>query len=141
MLLVSEALQTGSKDKEEKANVFIRLCDMEWSNEVSTTALSTLRMQKLNKVTIVPLSEDITKMQVSKMTVDNFQAIANPAESEVSQHQSLTDSLDKLLHQTRCNAFLQCIFAMYFRLSQYVRLTLINEYEMQNMYYWSLYNH
>ena len=62
MLLVSEALQTGSKYKEEKANAFIRLCDMEWSNEVSTTALSTLRTQKLNKVTIVPLTEDITKM-------------------------------------------------------------------------------
>jgi len=137
MLLVSEALQTGSKDKEEKANAFIRLCDMEWSNEVSTTALSTLRTQKLNKVTIVPLTEDITKMhsflkkskahaqaalqsdtvgaeerakswlslaqlmlaqlilfnrrrvgEVSKMTVDNFRAIANPAESEVSQHLS-----------------------------------------------------
>jgi len=34
--------KTRSKDKEEKANAFIRLCDMEWSNEVSATALSRL---------------------------------------------------------------------------------------------------
>ena len=60
--IVAEALQTNSKQKEEKANAFIRLCELEWCSEVSTTALSTLHNKKLNKVTIIPLTEDIAKM-------------------------------------------------------------------------------
>ena len=59
MSLISEALQTASKEKEEKANAFIRLCEIEWKSEVSAAALSTLYSKKLNRVTIIPLTEDI----------------------------------------------------------------------------------
>ena len=59
MSLISEALQIASKEKEEKANAFIRLCEIEWKSEVSAAALSTLYSKKLNRVTIIPLTEDI----------------------------------------------------------------------------------
>jgi len=36
---------------------------MEWCSEVSKTALNTLHNKKLNKVTVIPLTEDIAKMQ------------------------------------------------------------------------------
>jgi len=31
MSIVAEALQSNSKQKEEKANAFIRLCELEWA--------------------------------------------------------------------------------------------------------------
>ena len=62
MILISEALQTGSKDKEDRGNAFVRLCDIEWSDQISAKALKTLHDHKLNKVTILPLAADISKM-------------------------------------------------------------------------------
>lgn len=59
---LSEALQTHSRDMEEKANKFIQLCEMNWSHEISTAALKTLSNKKLNKVTIMPLTSDIAKL-------------------------------------------------------------------------------
>ena len=60
--LLGIALRNGCKDEEDKANAFIRLCDIEWTDEVCRRALCTLHDQKLNKVTILPLAEDISKM-------------------------------------------------------------------------------
>ena len=48
MILISEALQTGSKDKEDGGNAFVRLGDIEWSDPISTKALKTLHDHKLN---------------------------------------------------------------------------------------------
>jgi len=62
MLLVSTALQLSSKEAEEKASGFIRLCDIDWSHEVSSAALTTLKDKKLNSTQILPLTEDISKL-------------------------------------------------------------------------------
>ena len=62
VMLISEALQTCSKEMEEKANAFIRLCDIEWSDQISSRALKTLHDMKLNRPTILPLADDIAKM-------------------------------------------------------------------------------
>ena len=60
--VVAEALQTSARDKEDKANAFIRLCEMEWSNEVSSAALNTLHSKKMNRMTIMPLTQDVTAL-------------------------------------------------------------------------------
>jgi len=60
-MLISEALQTCSKEMEEKANAFIWLCDIEWSDQISSRALKTLHDMKLNRSTILPLADDIAK--------------------------------------------------------------------------------
>ena len=60
--VVAEALQTSARDKEDKANAFIRLCETEWSNEVSSAALNTLHSKKMNRMTIMPLTQDVTAL-------------------------------------------------------------------------------
>ena len=137
MSLLGIALRSGTKDDEDKANGFIRLCDIEWADEVSRRALCTLRDHKLNKVSILPLAEDISKMhdfltrsaaealqvfendtsdadmkrkawsnlaqlmlaqlilfnrrrvgEVSKMTMENWNAVNCPSNDDVAQHLS-----------------------------------------------------
>ena len=61
MILVSAALQSASREVEEKANAFMRLCEIDWSHEVSSSALTTLKDKKLNSTQILPLTEDISK--------------------------------------------------------------------------------
>ena len=62
VMLISEALQTSSKEVEEKSTAFIRLCDIEWADQISSKALKTLHDMRLNKQTILPLADDIAKM-------------------------------------------------------------------------------
>ena len=62
VMLISEALQTRSKEMEEKATAFIRLCNIEWTEQISSRALKTLHDMKLNRPTILPLADNITKM-------------------------------------------------------------------------------
>lgn len=84
MILLSEALQTMSKDQEDKAKAFIRLCEMEWSSEVSTAALGTLHSQKLNRMTVLPLTEDIVKLHdcLTKSSAESLEVLQSACSTE-----------------------------------------------------------
>ncbi|XP_060083174.1 uncharacterized protein LOC132562449 [Ylistrum balloti] len=58
MSLISADTQSGSN-----ADAFLTLCESEWSDDVSIAALQTLSSEKRNKGSILPLTEDITKIQ------------------------------------------------------------------------------
>ena len=62
VMLILEALQTTSKEREENSTAFIRLYDIEWADQISSKALKTLHDMGLNKVTILPLADDIAKI-------------------------------------------------------------------------------
>ncbi|KAH3877864.1 hypothetical protein DPMN_001743 [Dreissena polymorpha] len=47
----------------EKAIEFLNVCEEEWTNEISYAALHTLTDNKRNKQKMLPLSEDISKLQ------------------------------------------------------------------------------
>jgi hypothetical protein len=78
MILLSEALQGGLSDQEANVNRFIQLRDMDWSHEISTAVLNSLRSQRLNSSQLLPLAEDIAKLnshlsQQSSEALDHLQ--------------------------------------------------------------------
>jgi len=82
VFLISEALQTASKQKEEQANAFIRLSEIEWSDQVSSNALRSLHDNKLNQPTILPLTQDIAKLS------HHLASLADKATAELSNEAS-----------------------------------------------------
>ena len=62
VLLKSAALQESNKELEVKSDAFLQLCDMEWTSEVSSMAMKTLRSKKMNKTAVLPLTRDISKL-------------------------------------------------------------------------------
>lgn len=59
----SESLINGSVEQGNKADGFLTLCENEWTDEISSSALQTLTKNKMNKGQMLPLSEDIMQLQ------------------------------------------------------------------------------
>ena len=55
----SEALQGQDNEMKNWAEAFVELCQVEWSNEVSSQALTTLHDNAYNKPKRIPLANDI----------------------------------------------------------------------------------
>lgn len=67
----SEALVAGNEQKSKEADDVLSLLESEWTDEVSSKALSTLKENKMHsKEQVLPLTEDIMKLQtyLQKMT-------------------------------------------------------------------------
>ncbi|KAM4592751.1 uncharacterized protein PAE49_003226 isoform 2-T2 [Odontesthes bonariensis] len=62
-ILQGEALRQGDNDLKSKAEQFIKLIELEWTTHVSSNALKTFYQKKWNSPQILPLSEDIKKLQ------------------------------------------------------------------------------
>ncbi|XP_054896090.1 uncharacterized protein LOC129366337 [Poeciliopsis prolifica] len=62
-ILQGEALRQENLDLKSKAQQFVELIELEWSTHVSSNALKTLYQKKWNTPQILPLSEDIKKLQ------------------------------------------------------------------------------
>lgn len=58
-ILEGQALETGNEDLLKRSTAFHKLCEMNWSDEVSTHALRTLAGNKRNKVKLIPLTSDV----------------------------------------------------------------------------------
>ena len=55
----SEALQCQDNEMKNRAAAFFELCQVEWSSEVSSQALTTLHEKAYNKPKRIPLAKDI----------------------------------------------------------------------------------
>ncbi|XP_041853923.1 uncharacterized protein LOC121648062 [Melanotaenia boesemani] len=62
-ILQGEALRQEDVALKSKADQFIKLIELEWTTHVSSNALKTLYQKKWNMPQILPLSEDIKKLQ------------------------------------------------------------------------------
>ncbi|KAG7456743.1 hypothetical protein MATL_G00239180 [Megalops atlanticus] len=62
-IAVGEAVIAEDVDREQKAKKFIQLMESKWNSYVSSHALSTLHHAKWNKVDVIPLTEDVVKLQ------------------------------------------------------------------------------
>ncbi|XP_032423904.1 uncharacterized protein LOC116723252 [Xiphophorus hellerii] len=62
-ILQGEALRQQNVDLKSKAEEFTKLIELEWKTHVSSNALKTLHQKKWNTPQILPLSEDIKKLQ------------------------------------------------------------------------------
>ncbi|XP_056003954.1 uncharacterized protein LOC125662207 isoform X6 [Ostrea edulis] len=58
----SEALINGDVEGGSRADNFLTLCENEWTDEISSSALQTLTRNKMNKGYLLPLSEDIIRL-------------------------------------------------------------------------------
>jgi len=64
---IGTAMQASGSSGKEKVKVcqnFVRLCDMEWNQNVSSHALRSLRQSKFNKPTVLPLAKDVKQLQL-----------------------------------------------------------------------------
>lgn len=59
----SEALIERDSESGRQADDFLSLIENEWNDEVSSSALDTLKETKMNKGQVLPLTEDIVKLQ------------------------------------------------------------------------------
>ncbi|XP_033730120.1 uncharacterized protein LOC117319420 [Pecten maximus] len=59
----SSALSSGDSDLGKNADDFLTLLDDEWTDEISSSALQTLNTNKMNKGQLLPLTEDLKKLQ------------------------------------------------------------------------------
>ncbi|KPP63619.1 hypothetical protein Z043_118102, partial [Scleropages formosus] len=62
-IAVGEALMGEDKETEERAKSFIKLHDAQWRSYISSHALSSLHQNKWNKPDVIPLTEDVCKLQ------------------------------------------------------------------------------
>lgn len=62
-IMKGKALKEKDKDREVDADNFAKLLDMEWSHRISHHSLTTLSSRKFNKVDMLPLTEDLTKLR------------------------------------------------------------------------------
>ncbi|XP_069109189.1 LOW QUALITY PROTEIN: uncharacterized protein [Argopecten irradians] len=63
MIQKANALMTEDTSLGSKSDAFLSLCEMEWTDSVSGMALQTLSTAKMNKGQLLPLTEDIKKVQ------------------------------------------------------------------------------
>lgn len=61
-LVKAEAIFLDDRKAMKAADQFFELCDLEWNDAVSFTALQTLSERKRNKVNLLPLSSDVMKL-------------------------------------------------------------------------------
>lgn len=62
-LAKSEALINGDVEQGSRADNFLTLCEEEWTDEISSSALQTLTKNNMNKGHLLPLSEDIMQLK------------------------------------------------------------------------------
>ena len=88
------ALEIEDADLERKAAAFHSLCQMKWTEEVSTHALRSLYGKKRNKTKVLPLSEDVVKLTnyLKEVAAKQVQLL-NEDTTEINQ---LHEAYDKL---------------------------------------------
>ena len=62
-IVLSEAYETNDQLLKGKAKGFIRMYEMEWKYAVSSHALRTLEEQKWQRPSVLPLTDDVVKLQ------------------------------------------------------------------------------
>jgi hypothetical protein len=65
MIVKADSIITLDDSRRKKVDDFFSLCSLEWNDDVSSTALETLKTAKMNKPQRLPLTEDLQKL--SKM--------------------------------------------------------------------------
>lgn len=63
IILEAKAIMEGCEAERKEAHDFLWLCDKKWGNDISSQALTTLKKAKWNKMQMLPLTEDLTKLQ------------------------------------------------------------------------------
>lgn len=83
-IVKTDAIKTNSRNDMENAEFFKQLCETEWSGEVSAKALQTLVTKRRNKVKLLPLSEDVTKLHsyLNKEMTTSMSVLQNRPEAE-----------------------------------------------------------
>jgi len=84
----SDALQRGDSVTAESCTQFLKLCDVNWANEVSCVAHRNLSQRKRNGVLFLPLTEDV--IQLNKFLVSEANNLVDMAADSADAFFSLT---------------------------------------------------
>ena len=87
----AKALETSDKALLDKADCLEKLCDLEWTDKVSSNALRTLYDRKRNNPKVLPLSRDIVKL--SKYLDTKGQAATQVLKDEAHEDRSEADKV------------------------------------------------
>jgi len=89
-LVKTEGILARDKATIENADYFAELCETEWKEEVSSNAHKTLRQRRRNRVDLVPLSEDVTKLHtfLHKELERNVTVLQNADSTDAAKKQS-----------------------------------------------------
>ena len=61
-ILTCDSTEKANEERWKSADDFLYLCDKEWCSEVSSAAHSTLTTKRMNNPQLLPLTEDIQKL-------------------------------------------------------------------------------
>jgi hypothetical protein len=61
-ILKARGLESLNYDQVQKVDAFFQLCELRWTDEISTQALLTLYVNKRNRVAMLPLTDDAMKL-------------------------------------------------------------------------------
>jgi len=78
------AIKSQDAEKEKELTDFLRLHDLEWQKKISKSALATLSHRKSNKAVLLPLTQDLVKLQkyqCQQMTLLNAELQKYPSRS------------------------------------------------------------
>ena len=93
-ILTCAGIKKGDEDQRKSADDFLYLCDKEWTTEISSAALTTLTMSKMNQPQLLPLTEDI--QQLNRFLVSEMERCS----AEIRSDTSITDNWQMLAKVT-----------------------------------------
>ncbi|KAL7858878.1 hypothetical protein SRHO_G00140250 [Serrasalmus rhombeus] len=92
-ILVGESLISGNTRTERDAKKFIEVMETQWNTYVSGRALNTLKTAKWNKDEMIPLTEDIMKLQKHLKALEKDAVLGLSVAPSVSDWKKLCQSL------------------------------------------------
>lgn len=102
-ILQGEALRQDDEDLKKRAEQFGKLIELEWTTHVSSNALKTMEQKKWNSLQMLPLSEDIRKLNGHLKNLERVSKkalIEKPSQSSWSELSSHADSADFIQSST-----------------------------------------
>lgn len=87
-IVLGNAIENQNKELQQKADEFIKLLQMNWTDDVSSSALKTLTEAKRNKNGLLPSTEDIqalTRYIKTQSEVEHEKLLTAKAEDDISR--------------------------------------------------------
>src|SRR5688572_2436331 len=120
------AIENKDDDKIKSADYFSELCTMEWGDEIARHALNTLQDKKRNKVSVLPLSSDVVKLN------EHLSKISVSLSTQLNQMQVDGLGIEEIWRQLAETALAQVIIFNRRRQGEVSKMT-IQEYEQKTI--------
>lgn len=99
LIIKADCIRTGDPVSEKQTEKFSELASIEWNHKVSSGARTSLYERKFNKPNMLPLSEDILKIQskLSEVMTENKKLLTSGGNNKVAWKTLAEVTLSKLI--------------------------------------------